>query len=264
MHGGASRSAGLAGESFGFSVLGELPGPDTDVAWSGGGDPATGAGRTFATVLATGGTHTVTARCNDERVAFEVIVCPVDEWLAGARAFYGPSVDFSRVVIGTSKLVLGPPRTGWTCNNVIRFKRPRDVADFPSQAVLIHELAHVWQHQSGQPQLLRGLVEQVARRIGRADPYDYGGPGGVKAAGTLTDLGLEGQAQVVTEYWKSQNGHAADRKGVPFTTPGYVEDLRRLVVGAGIGERRSSALTRLWVLDMVAARLVNTVLARVD
>jgi len=68
----------------------------------------------------------------------------------------------------------GPSGTGWTCNNVVRFKRARRTQDFPDESTLVHELGHVWEHQSGQAQLLKGLVEQMSRVLGR-DPYDFGG-----------------------------------------------------------------------------------------
>ena len=58
-----------------------------------------------------------------------------------------------------------------------------------------------------------------------------------------------------------QQGHPADRKNVPFSTPGYVEDLRRLVGGAGIGTTDPARRTFAGVLDSWMATLVNVVLA---
>jgi hypothetical protein len=183
---------------------------------------------------------------------------PLHEWLERAATFYGPSVDLSRVRFRSSWLVLGRPGTAWTCNDVVRFKRPRAEGELPSESTLIHELAHVWQHQSGQAQLLKGLVEQVGRLLGK-DPYDFGGPDGVRRATALTAFTKEGQAQVVTELWRSQNGHAADRKQVPFSTPGYVEDLTRLVRGEGIGSSATARRTFAGAVDAVVGRLVNAV-----
>jgi hypothetical protein len=184
---------------------------------------------------------------------------PPDEWLQRAATFYGPSVDLSRVRFGSTWLVLGRPGTAWTCNNVVRFKRARaEGGEVLSEATLIHELAHVWQHQSGQAQLLRGLVEQVGRLLGD-DPYDFGGPDGVRKATTLTSFTKESQAQIVTELWKSQNGYPTDRKRVPFATPGYVGDLTRLVLGAGIGTRPTPRRTFAGTVDAVVARVVNAI-----
>jgi hypothetical protein len=45
----------------------------------------------------------------------------------------------------------------------------------------------------------------------------------------LTAFKKEGQAQILTEYWKAGHGYHEDKKGVPFSTPGYVENLRQLV-----------------------------------
>jgi hypothetical protein len=183
---------------------------------------------------------------------------PPDEWLERAARFYGPSIDLSRVRFRISRLVLGRPGTAWTCNDVVRFKRPRGEGQPPSEATFIHELAHVWQHQSGQAQLLRGMVEQVGRFLGD-DPYDFGGPDGVRKATTLTAFTKEGQAQIVTELWRSMNGHPADRKQVPFSRPGYVADLTRLVRGAGIGTRATARRTLVGTVDAAVARVVNAV-----
>jgi hypothetical protein len=188
---------------------------------------------------------------------------PVDEWLKGAAAFYGPSVDLSRVTVRTSRLVLGPPGTAWTCNEVIRFKRPKAGEGAPTEAVLIHELGHVWEHQSGQAQLLRGIVEQIGRRLGR-DPYDFGGPDGVRAATDLTRLLKESQARIIEEYWRAQHRYATDRRGVPFATDGYGDDLERLVRGAGIGVRSRSRRTVWSIIDGAVARVVNAVAGAIE
>jgi len=257
------RDAGFPREALEFEVS-PYPGfSDSAIAWSGGGTPPTGKGRTFATAFSQGGLYTVTARCGDAKTEFSVTICPIDEWLARARSFYGPSIDFSKVTLKGSRLVLGPSGTGWTCNDVIRFKRPHRAEDLPSEATLIHELGHVWEHQSGQAQLLKGFVEQVGRLVGR-DPYDFGGLSGVKRAQALTEFSKESQAQVITEYWKSNNGYEEDRKGIPFSTPGYVEDLRRLVEGAGIGAGSSARRTIVGRMDAAVASLVNALVNRLD
>jgi hypothetical protein len=262
MIGKAKREAGLVGERFTFEAIPAF-GPSEKVRWDGGGDPATGIGRTFSTVFSSGGTHTVTANSGEDEVRFEVTVCPIDEWLTRAQHFYGPSVDFSRVIVGASRLVLGPSGTAWTCNNVIRFKRAKGPADLPSESTLIHELGHVWEHQTGQAQLIRGVIEQIGMRFGR-DPYDFGGPVGLRRAIALTSFTKEGQAQILTELWKSKNGQLkTDRKGVPFSTPGYVDDLERLVTGAGIGSNRVIRRGVFSVLDASLARVVNLVMGRV-
>jgi hypothetical protein len=187
----------------------------------------------------------------------------VDDWLASAAEYFGPSLDVSKVRVKASRVVLGPPGTGWTCNNVVRFKRPRREADLPSHSTFVHELAHVWQHQSGQAQLLRGLVEQIGRLLGR-DPYDFGGPEGLRSIAALMRLKKESQAEVVREHWRSRQGFEADRKGRSFSTPGYLDDLRRLVDEAGIGHRGPGRRTIGGAVDTMIARLVNAVLARTE
>ena len=152
----------------------------------------------------------------------------------------------------------GPPGTGWTCNNVVRFKRARRTQDFPDESTLVHELGHVWEHQSGQAQLLKGLVEQMSRVLGR-DPYDFGGPAGAHAGAKLTDFKKEGQAEIIRDYWMSKHGFASDMRDVPFSTPGYAEDLRRLVEGAGIGSTAPRGRSLASAIDGLFAKLANAV-----
>lgn len=230
------------------------------VRWSVDGIPASGSGPRFRARFTEGGTYTIEARSNGEAARIEITVCPVDEWLRRAGDFFGPALDLDRVRITTSPWVIGSPGTAWTCNTVVRFKRPARAADLPSEATLIHELAHVWEHRAGQAQILVGSLEQLRRRFGH-DPYDFGGPAGVRDATTLARFSKEGQAQILTELWRAQQGHAMDRKHIPFSTPGYVEDLRRLARGAGIGTSDPARRTVAGVLDAGLAKLVNLVLA---
>jgi hypothetical protein len=256
----AKRTAFFPRERIELEVASSAPG---EIRWSGGGRPASGEGPRFRTRFSEGGMHTIHARSGEETAQIEISVCPVDEWLTRAAGFFGPSLDLSRVKVSTSPWVIGPPGTGWTCNTVVRFKRPTRAEDLPSEATLIHELAHVWEHRAGQVQVLAGLLEQVRWRFG-PDPYDFGGPAGLRDAKVLTRFSKEAQAQILTELWKAQHGHSTDGKNVPFSTPGYVEDLRRLVEGAGIGTSDPVRRTFGGVLDSGMAWLVNAVLAMLE
>lgn len=253
----AKRTAFFPRERIELEAVSDAP---AEVRWSGGGTPASGKGPRFRTRFPQGGTHTIHARSGEEIAQIEISVCPVDEWLARAEGFFGPSLDLSRVKVTTSPWVLGPRGSAWTCNTVVRFRRPTRAEDLPSEATLIHELAHVWEHRAGQAQVLSGLLEQVRSRFG-GDPYDFGGPAGLRDAKVLTRFSKEGQAQILTELWKAQHGYRTDHKKVPFSTPGYEEDLRRLVRGAGIGTSDPLRRTFAGVLDSGMARLVNVVLA---
>jgi hypothetical protein len=250
--------AGFPGERLVFKVTPE-PADRGEIRWSGGGEPATGTGRRFRSAFVASGTHTVTATRGSDSHSFAVEIAPLEQWMLDARTFYGHSLDFSKVRVKASRIVFGPAGTGWTCNTVIRFKRARRPEDLPVEPTLIHELGHVWEHQTGQAQLLRGMIEQLGRLFGR-DPYDYGGPDGVRKATKLTQFKKEGQAQIIMEHWKSLKGYSDDSMGVSLFTPGYRDDLRRLVQGAGIGSmsREGRSLTRS--IDSAVAHVVNGVL----
>jgi hypothetical protein len=250
------REAAFPDELLRFEVVPDSACRESDVRWSGGGDPAIGSGRRFETAFSSGGTFVVAAHCLDAGVEFQVEICDVNAWMSRAVPFYGPSIDFSKVTVKSSSLVIGPAGTGWTCNNVIRFKRPSRAQDLPTEATFIHELGHVWEHQTGQAQLLKGITEQIGARFGR-DPYDFGGPGGVHDARVLRDFSKEGQAQIIMELWKSAHGYERDSKNVPFSTAGYVDDLRRLVESSGIGTRFPGRRTVVGTIDAAVARLVN-------
>jgi hypothetical protein len=255
---GAAEAA-FPGDVLSFEVLPDPDCSEEGVSWSGGGNPSTGTGPRFTTSFPAGGAHTVTATCGASLNNFSVTICPLDQWLVRAAEFYGPAIDFKRVRVKGSGLVNGPAGTGWTCNDVIRFKRPHRARDLPDESTLIHELGHVWEHQSGQAQLLKGLVEQVSRVLGR-DPYDFGGPTGVHAGAKLTDFKKEGQAEIIRDYWMSKHGFPSDMRGVAFSTPGYVDDLRRLVEGAGIGSKAPHGHSVVGVIDGVVAKIVNSVI----
>jgi len=262
LQGAARMEVGLPGEAFLFEVA-DSGSSHQDIVWSGGESPPTGHGPRFTTIFGSSGEHAVTARSGERVLELRVSVCPMDEWLEEASSFFGPSVDLSKVTIKMSWLVLGPPGTAWTCNDVIRFKRPRRSEGLPRETTLIHEIGHVWEHQSGQAQLLRGFVEQLGKLFGR-DPYDFGGPEGVRRATALTRFTKEGQARIIEEHWKSFNGYDTDARGIAFTTPGYSSDLERLVHGAGIGRRSGSRRTLWSTIDAVIARIVNAAVTLVE
>jgi hypothetical protein len=180
----------------------------------------------------------------------------LEDHVEAARRFYGPAVDFSRVRLKGSWVVFGGS-SAWTCNNVVRFKAATRAEDV-KLSTLIHELGHVWEHQSGQAQVLKGLVEQLGRLRGR-DPYDYGGPAGAGRADRLQNLTKESQAMILQEYWRSIQGEASDIRGNTFT-PEYVSDLRRLAQGAGIGTAAPRKDGPASAIDAAAAAVVNAVL----
>jgi hypothetical protein len=253
----AKRLVCFPGERLEFRAWPEPEHRTEDVEWSGGGSPPSARGPSFRTSFDRAGSHTVRARCGDAWVEFIVSVCPIGDWMTEAAEFYGPSVDLDGVRVKTSRMVLGGRGVGFTCNQVIRFKRPRTEADLPSRSTLVHELGHVWEHQNGRAQLLRGFVEQIGKRLGR-DPYDFGGPVGAAGATDLTAFSMESQAQIIQELWRARHGAETDARENEFTTD-YVESLQRLVDGAGIGTRAPRGRTLASTIDGVAARIVNVV-----
>jgi hypothetical protein len=230
------------------------------IRWNGGGVPASGQGRHFRTRWASGGTYAVTATCDTSRVTLAIQVCPIDQLLRRAASFYGTSIDMSRVTVTSSSAIVdGRP---WTNGNTIRFPRPTVIESCPDLETMIHELAHVWEHQNGETQILSGAVEQVGcLLVPGYNPYDFGGPAGVQGADALQGFSKEGQAQIIQNYWRTRMGFTADTGGVPFTAA-YVADLRRLVRGAGIGTTAPTGATSTvgGQVDSILGGIVNGIL----
>jgi hypothetical protein len=182
-----------------------------------------------------------------------------NEQMEQLKEFFGPSIDFSKVKIKASPFCSG--NRPWACGNVVRVPRAKPGQTFAvDMADLVHECGHVWQHQSGQLVFLSALGEQIkASIIHKFDPYNFGGPAGVAALRKLTAFLTEGQAQIITEYWKSQHGFTHDRLQTPFS-PDYVQGLFQLIQHERIGVAAPGQATFASRVDSVATQLVNWVL----
>jgi hypothetical protein len=173
-----------------------------------------------------------------------------------ARGFYGPAVDLRKVWVKGSWSCSAPAPPGLATTS--SGSRTPDEARMSVLPTFIHELGHVWEHQNGQAQVLRGLLEQLGRLRGR-DPYDYGGPSGAQHVTRLQDLTKESQAMILEEYWRSRHGEVADVRGNTFTAE-YEGDLRRLAEGAGIGTTSPRGRGVAGAIDTAAGSVVNSVL----
>jgi hypothetical protein len=184
----------------------------------------------------------------------------MDAMLRQAAEFFGPSIDLTQVSLRSTSISVG--RRPWTADNVIRFHASTPLGD-PDMATIVHELAHVWQYQNGNLQLLHGLAEQTERALGK-DPYDYGGAAGVRAAveegAPLQSFNNESQARIVEDCWSSLHGATVGRTGDEYTEE-YVEDLRTLVAGAGIGTLPPSGASPI---ETVAGAVVNVAVSGLE
>jgi hypothetical protein len=106
----------------------------------------------------------------------------------------------------------------------------------------------------------RALAEQLRASIfHNFDPYNYGGPDGVKPPYTLFGYFTESQAQIIAEYRKSQHNISQDRLQNPFSQD-YVQNLLRLIQDARIGSATPGKATLASSIDSAVARVVNWVL----
>ena len=154
---------------------------------------------------------------------------------AAADEFWGDALDLSRVRCVNSPVARMTGRAFVTWNTIHWPGPPPVHPDDPAMRVMIHELAHCWQHQSGRRQVLRGIIEQTLYTLFGwwlirlemrpwYDPYDYGGPEGIASASALESFSLEAQATIVEHHWLTR-GEAS-----PHAT-----GLARLCRQAGLG-----------------------------
>lgn len=117
-----------------------------------------------------------------------------------ARTVFGGALDYSRVLIHNSKAYFFQPSgTAITPNGQVYFAKADYLSDFGTRVSnmvwLIHELTHVWQSQRGMWVRLRGMTNRT---------YTYGDLFKSKLA--LNDFGIEQQAAIVEDYFRTTHG----------------------------------------------------------
>lgn len=118
---------------------------------------------------------------------------------AEARRVFGAALNLDRVRVHDRPCVFFQPKgVAMTPRGHVHFHardcRPDFACGPAPMSWLIHELVHVWQHQTGQWVLLRGAIE---RR------YDYGR---LTMASRFADYGIEQQAGIVEDYYRQRVG----------------------------------------------------------
>ena len=144
--------------------------------------------------------------------------------LEAARGVFGAAIDWDRVRIHARGFTpFQPQRVAVSPLGAVHYRRADCLADFSTcwsdMAWLIHELAHVWQYQTGVLVILRGLWE---RR------YEYGV---LDPAKPLHRYGIEQQAAIVEDwFWLTRgvpahrgSGSDADYRAVIPFLPGSAE-----------------------------------------
>ncbi|WP_425229820.1 vgr related protein [Sphingomonas sp.] len=138
--------------------------------------------------------------------------------LVAARAVFGDAIDWVRVRVFARPFVpMQTKRTAVTPWGAIHFRPEDHLPDFSiswdNMAWLIHELVHVWQHQTGQWVIPRGFWERN---------YQYGALDPLKP---FERYGIEQQAAIVEDWYRLTqhraawrgSGRAADYRAViPF------------------------------------------------
>jgi hypothetical protein len=139
--------------------------------------------------------------------------------IAMVLPFFAASIDYAQVrVVPERYFLLQPADTYMTPNGNIYAPGPLFQADFSLpvvdasiRAIFVHEMTHVWQHQSGINLIVGGVVEFLRQGgdYGKAYPY-------LLAAGRdLLDYGLEQQAALIEDQARMTFGRAPWRVANP-------------------------------------------------
>lgn len=122
------------------------------------------------------------------------------------KSVFGNSLDLARVRVHDEKYIFfQPDNSGMTPNGEL-YVHGVYSADYSSdrpnrQAFFIHEMVHVWQHQTGV--LAGGVIgSAIVEMIGRLGDYGSAYPYVLDGAKDLTDYGLEQQASIVEDYFR--------------------------------------------------------------
>lgn len=144
--------------------------------------------------------------------------------LREGRWMYGTTVNFATVRIHKGKYFpFQPDDTAMAPDGHVYFPAQVYKADFSTDADgmawLIHELAHVWQIQSG--------VWLKLTRIWEGDVYAYGA---LQADADLKTFAVEQQASIVADWWRLRHGLPPTRGSGPV---GSYEAVVRRAIPAG-------------------------------
>ncbi len=162
--------------------------------------------------------------------------------IAMARPFFGDAIDYTRVrVVADRYFALHPAGVYMTPNGNIYAPGSLYEPDFsstevylPRRAIFIHEMTHVWQHQSGINLIVGGVIEFLRQGgdYGRAYPYR------LVAGRDLLDYGIEQQASIVEDQARIRLGLAPASLVERGLRPGerdvlYAAVLSRLLANPG-------------------------------
>jgi hypothetical protein len=121
--------------------------------------------------------------------------------LEQAQGIYGGRINYRTVEIHEGKYAFWQPsRTAMAPNGNVYFPPPIYRPDFSidpdAMSFLIHELAHVWQIQSG-------VWLKMRRVFLDGGVYDYGA---IDAGATLGRYKVEQQASIIADYYRLLRG----------------------------------------------------------
>lgn len=136
-----------------------------------------------------------------------------------ARQVFGDAIDYERVRVHGRNFVFwqGGHYIVTPNGHLYLGRRLRRLTDFSAaglavQALFIHEMTHVWQHQRGVPVLWLGAIEQVKHFLG-FNQYRYR----LEAGKALTAYKLEQQGDILRDYFLARMGQAT-----PYGTTEYI------------------------------------------
>ena len=127
-----------------------------------------------------------------------------DGEIAMVKPIYGASVDFTLVRVVPAKFTalqaddtyMTPDGNIYAPGDLFREDFSADDVGPYLRAIFVHEMAHVWQHQSGLDIIAAGLITFVGTKAAYETAYTYSLDGR-----DLTEYGVEQQASILEDWF---------------------------------------------------------------
>lgn len=129
-----------------------------------------------------------------------------------AKLVYKTSLDYTKVKIHDKPYIPFQPKdSGMTPNGEIymsgtAYKADYSAEDLRTRSFFIHEMAHVWQYQTG---VLNPIVSAIREQIRHLGDYSKAYKFKLDPAKDLTDYGMEQQAEILESYYQSLTSSGA-------------------------------------------------------
>jgi len=131
-----------------------------------------------------------------------------DGEIALLRPVFGDGIEYADVRVIDASFPLQPPGGYMTPRGRLYAPGPLWEPDFSTvdpdlRAIFVHEMTHVWQFANGMDLVVQGVVDYTRNRGNYRKSYAYE----LVAGRDLTEYGMEQQASIVEDYYRTAIEH---------------------------------------------------------